>query len=136
MALIWSEKLSVGNARIDQQHQELFRRFDQLLNACNQRRGKDEITPVLEFLNQYVQTHFQDEERQMAGHGYPEFEQHQAEHRYFSGELKKLSAQLQQSGPSTELVITTNQTLLAWIVKHIQNVDVRLGAFLKDKSPT
>lgn len=33
MSMAWSEDLAIGVAQIDQQHRELFRRFDDLLEA-------------------------------------------------------------------------------------------------------
>jgi len=134
MPLEWSEKLSVGNPRIDQQHQELIKRFDQFLEACRTRRGKEEVVSLLDFLSQYVVTHFQDEERQMVRYGYPELASHKEEHAYFIAELTGLSRKMASEGPTLELVVTTNQALLSWVLKHIQNVDVQLGSFLKGRA--
>ena len=62
MAIEWNEKLATGNSNIDDQHKELFCRFDTLLAACNQRKGKDEVHNLLLFLGDYVKTHFSMEE--------------------------------------------------------------------------
>lgn len=133
MALEWTPKLAVGHPLIDSQHQELFRRFDELLEACQQARGKDRIESLLEFLGTYVVTHFQAEERLMDRHDYPGAEAHKAEHRYFTGRLDLLREDLRSGGASSQLVISTNQTLLNWIIKHIKNVDVEFGAFLRKR---
>lgn len=134
MALEWTEKMSVGYAAIDQQHQELFRRFDDLLEACQQCKGKERVEALLGFLDTYVITHFREEERLMDRHAYPGAEEHKAEHRYFIGRLNAMKEDLKTRGPSSELVITTNQTLLNWIIRHIKQIDVQLGAFLKARA--
>jgi hemerythrin len=133
MALEWTEKLAVGHDLIDQQHRELFRRFDDLLEACQQAKGKERIESLLGFLGTYVVTHFQAEERLMERHGYPGAEAHKAEHSHFTGRLDLLREDLRSGGASTQLVISTNQTLLHWILNHIKSVDVELGAFLRRK---
>jgi len=131
MALEWTEKMAVGHPIIDQQHQELFRRFDELMEACRQARGKERIEALLGFLDSYVATHFREEERLMDRHAYPGAEAHKGEHRYFTDRLDALKANLREEGIATGLVISTNQTLLNWIIQHIKNIDVQFGAYLK-----
>ncbi len=58
MTVEWRENLATGNEEIDRQHMELFRRFNTLLAACNQGKGKDEVNGLLLFLNDYIRTHF------------------------------------------------------------------------------
>ncbi len=127
----WTERLAVGHPIIDEQHRELFRRFDDLLEACQMRQGREKIAELLEFLDEYVISHFRQEEGLMGRHAYPELASHQDEHRYFVRRLAALRETMQARGPSLDLVISTNQTLLKWIITHIKELDVRFGAFLK-----
>jgi hemerythrin len=60
MALIWTEALAVGHGLIDAQHKELFSRYNTLLQACREGRGREAIAPALEFLAEYVVKHFAD----------------------------------------------------------------------------
>jgi hemerythrin len=135
MALEWTEKMAVGHEIIDRQHRELFRRFDDLIEACRQANGKERIEELLGFLDSYVVTHFRDEERMMERCAYPGAAEQKAQHRYFIGRLDELKADLKEKGVSTHLVISTNQILLKWIIQHIKNVDVQFGAFLKTHPP-
>jgi hemerythrin len=131
MAVEWTENLAVGNATIDSQHKELFKRFNQLLDACQQRKGREKIGDVLTFLDDYVVFHFGEEEKLMARHAYPEGETHKAQHKLFIRQLNELRQTMQSRGPSIDLLVTTNQALVHWIVMHIKDMDVRFGAFLK-----
>ena len=133
MAVEWTERLAVGCAAIDDQHRELFRRFNQLLEACQLRKGREKIVELLEFLDLYVVSHFQDEESLMDRHAYPDADRHKSEHRYFNRKLRDLHESLRTRGPSLDLVINTNQTLLHWIVDHIKDLDVKFGAYLKTR---
>lgn len=134
MALEWTEKMAVGHAVIDQQHRELFRRFDDLIEACRQAGGKERIEALLGFLDNYVVSHFREEERMMDRHAYPGAYEHKAQHRHFIGQLDALKADLREKGVSAHLVISTNQILLKWIIRHIKSIDVQLGNFLKAHS--
>jgi len=136
MALEWNERMAVGHPLIDMQHRELFRRFDELIEACREARGKERIVALLGFLDSYVVTHFREEERLMERYGFPGADEHKGEHRHFTDRLDALKADLAEKGVSSELVISTNQVLLNWIIQHIKNIDVRLGAFLKSRSQT
>ena len=57
MALQWTSDFSVGETTIDHQHMELFQRFNDLLDACRQGRGKERVSLLLDFLDQYVVFH-------------------------------------------------------------------------------
>ncbi len=131
MAVEWTENLAVGDATIDSQHKELFKRFNQLLDACQQRKGREKIADVLKFLDDYVIFHFGEEEKLMALHVYPGEATHKAEHQLFIHQLNELRQTMQSRGPSIDLLITTNQALIHWIVMHIKDMDVRFGVFLK-----
>ena len=134
MAIEWNEKLATGNSNIDNQHQELFRRFDTLLAACNQRKGKEEVYNLLLFLGDYVKTHFSMEEALQKSNNYPGYPDHKREHDGFILELQKLEEQLQLEGASFPLVIQTNQTMVSWLIKHINARDKEMALFLRSNS--
>ena len=134
MAIEWNEKLATGNSNIDNQHKELFRRFDILLAACNQRKGKEEVHNLLLFLGDYVKTHFSMEETLQKKHNFPGYSDHKKEHDAFISELQKLDGQLQQEGASFPLVIQTNQTMVTWLIKHINVMDKEMAVFVRSNS--
>lgn len=131
MGLEWSDRLTVGHALIDEQHRELIRRFTQFLEACQQTRARGQLEPLLLFLDSYVTSHFREEERLMKRHAYPDAEAHFAAHRQIEARLGDLREELRNDGISSALIIQTNQTLLEWVVRHIQQTDLQLGNYLK-----
>jgi hemerythrin len=131
MAIEWNENLVTGNNDIDNQHKELFRRFDNLLSACNQRKGKEEVYNVLIFLDEYVRTHFAMEEALQKRHNYPHYPVHKEQHEKFIADLQKLEQQLQLEGASLPLVIQTNQTMVNWLINHINAMDRELASYLR-----
>lgn len=131
MAIEWSENLATGNSVIDDQHKELFRRFDSLLNACNQRKGKDEVYKLIIFLGDYVKTHFSMEEDLQVKHKYPQYRSHKEQHDGFIKDLQKLEQQLSLDGATLSLVIQTNQTMVNWLINHINQTDKELATYLQ-----
>jgi len=131
MATEWNKNLETGNINIDNQHKELFRRFDSLMEACNQRKGKEEVQKVLLFLGDYVRTHFAMEEELQRSHNYPHYPAHKEQHVGFIRDLEKLEQQLDQEGATLGLVIQTNQRMVDWLINHINVKDKDLAAYLR-----
>jgi hemerythrin len=46
MAIEWTDDLAVGIVEIDNQHKELFHQINQLLEACNQGKGKETVGKI------------------------------------------------------------------------------------------
>jgi hemerythrin len=131
MAIEWREELATGNVEIDNQHKELFRRFNNLLDSCHRGEGKDEIFNMLLFLGDYVRTHFATEEQLQILHNYPGYRAHKEEHDGFIGDLRKLENQLRNEGSTFVLVIQTNQTIVDWLIRHISGTDKELANYLR-----
>lgn len=129
----WNESLSVGIELIDAQHKSWIERFNAVSAAIENVQGPQRIAEALTFLGDYTKFHFETEERHMAEHAYPEVEAHKAKH----AELKKTLADLEQEYEeegATHILAESIDTFLAnWLVSHIQQVDLKFGAFLKDK---
>ena len=133
MGIEWTEDLAVGIEEIDSQHQELFRKINELLDACNQGKGKEVVGKIIDFLGSYVVEHFRCEEENMRKYGYPEMGSHQVHHTQFIQSFGELKAKFETDGPGAHIVILTNRVVVAWLNSHIRNVDRQLGAFLKTK---
>lgn len=131
MATEWNENLETGNINIDNQHKELFRRFDSLMDACNQRKGREEVYKVLLFLGDYVKTHFAMEEELQKRSNYPLYPAHREQHEGFVKDLDKLEQQFKAEGATLSLVIQTNQRMVSWLINHINVKDKDLAAYLR-----
>jgi hemerythrin len=132
----WTEDLSVGVKRIDDQHKELFRRISGLEDAIRKAECKYTIDGTIQFLAEYAVSHFGVEEQFMADHRYPEYEQHKTQHKIFLralAELKKQAAERRIKGSSYDLSVETNRVVVDWIISHIMRVDKKLGAFMQTK---
>jgi len=131
MAIVWTNELATGSEEIDNQHRELFRKINHLFEACRQGKGKEEVRRTIQFLDDYVVSHFSTEESYMKRLNYPGYAVHKAQHLAFTGNFLELKRRLEEEGPGVFLVINTNQIIVEWLVNHIRKVDKELGAFLR-----
>lgn len=130
MALTWTEELAVGYGLIDAQHKELFSRYNSLLQACKEGKGRDAIVPVLDFLIDYVSAHFAEEERFMERYAFPERDEHLQQHRELFHHVAEVRKELQEKGATVAVITSINHTLFNWLLKHVKQTDVKLGRFL------
>ena len=132
MALItWSEVFETGIPVIDEQHQRLFAMINEFHDAMKERRGREKIGEVLDFLGDYVCRHFQEEEKLMAEHKYPAYLQHKHVHDSLAKKVNKLIAGYKRG--DTTLTIETSQLLVDWIKEHIEGCDMPYVPFFKEK---
>ena len=134
MGIQWRESLAIGVPAIDNQHKELLLRFDKLLNASQAGQGVDELKRLQVYLDEYVHSHFSDEEALQRQHSYPGYEAHRGEHRHFIEQINKLRRETESAGVATHNVIETNNLLLKWLLNHISKVDTQLAAYINSKS--
>ena len=132
MALKWTEALSVGYGLIDEQHKELFVRYNSLLDACKEGKGRETIIPVLDFMVEYVTGHFAEEEDFMERFNYPEKDEHVREHKELFKHVNEVHRELLEKGATVAVITSINHTMFNWLLRHVKQTDVKLGRYLAD----
>jgi hemerythrin len=127
MSVTWKNEFSIGVVEIDRQHMQMFHRFDLFLEAVDQGKGEKEIEEVLNFLKDYVLSHFKTEEELQKRFKYPHLALHAAEHRTFE---KQLQALTEHRGSKGELVHLTRNVMMQWLIGHICKIDSALAGFI------
>ena len=131
MILEWTPYLAVGVSVIDDQHIELFNRFNRLYDALEQGKGKEEMSSVVKFLEDYVVTHFGMEEDVMNRYSYAAASAHKAQHASFVKDFTSFKKQLATTGFSRPLVTDLLTRLSDWLMDHVGRSDQQLGKFLR-----
>jgi len=130
VASLWSQSLAVGIAAVDDQHRELFRRVDSLLEATVDGNSA-EATRMLGFLAEYVEFHFAAEEALMRDHRYPGLEAHLAEHMYLRNQVMLVEEEYRRSGPVPALVSRMQHLLADWLRTHVGISDSAMARFMR-----
>jgi hemerythrin len=134
--IAWSDKLSVGVDLIDEQHKSLIEKIAHLEDAIRTGQGPAEIVRVLDFLIDYTGYHFGTEEKNMRAFDYPELPAHLVKHAEFTNTLANLAEDFEEEGATQPLADSIETLLMNWFVKHIQDVDAKFGAFLRENELT
>ncbi|MDF2567104.1 MAG: hemerythrin-like protein [Oscillospiraceae bacterium] len=134
MAVLWTESLSVGVGKIDDQHKTWFQKADQLFEAGKSGKGKEFIVQMFDFLDDYTKLHFRDEEIYMKSINYPEYDLQKQLHTNFIAELAKLKKDYQASGGNIIVILNANQMIVDWLVKHISMQDKKIGEFVRNNN--
>jgi hemerythrin len=129
MIIRWHTALAVGHPGIDEQHREMFRRAQALVDALT-RRDRAEVARHFEFLGGYAIEHFGDEERLMLETGYPGHGVHRAEHQRFIRDYRALSGLFERHGIVPALTVRASTWLADWLERHIGGADQRLAGHL------
>lgn len=135
--MMWKEKYRVGADLIDTQHKELFQRVSNFIHAV-QTPGpwEDKIEHVKEtmsFMQSYVITHFDDEERFQKEIGYPELERHQDIHAKFRAGVQSYAERAALEGFTEELIQEFGGRLMTWLIMHVAAEDQKIGEFLRSQ---
>src|SRR5512145_818935 len=98
MSVEWTPDLGTEVQEIDDQHKELFKRIDSLLEAWKQGKALPEVDKVISFLTEYVVFHFGNEQKYMQKFGYTNTVQHLAQHDMFVKSFFKLRDRFANEG--------------------------------------
>ncbi|MFT3917122.1 MAG: bacteriohemerythrin [Anaeromyxobacteraceae bacterium] len=130
--LVWTPAIAVGHHDIDTQHQELFRRLGQLLDAVRSGRSA-EIGRLFDFLGVYCVDHFGMEQTLMEQTGYPDYPMHKAAHQRFIKTYQDLQASFGAQGATADLTQKLRGWIGDWLWAHIGQTDRKLAGFLQQR---
>ena len=119
--ITWSDALSVSDADIDQQHQQLVRMINDLHDAMRKGQTQSVMGNLFNRLLGYTAEHFSYEEQRMAACNYPNLAGHKAKH----ADLVRQATALQEKFASgnQHLNMKVMRFLKDWITNHIQKSD-------------
>lgn len=129
--MTWKDDLIIGVEVIDDQHRELCKAIDALLDACKNGKGRAEIIRTVKFLQQYTIKHFTDEQILQKSCGYPKFVEHKAMHDGFCKKISEMTDDLIKNGPTISTVGQLNSLLVDWLLNHIRKVDTEIAQYVK-----
>lgn len=134
--LKWSDNLSVGVELIDNQHKKWIEYYNSVADALHSMQGPSKIASTLGFLIDYTEEHFATEEKHMKKHDYPGYDHHRAIHQDLRNTLTDLVQDYEEDGATNPLADSIDTFLGYWLIRHISDVDMKFGAYLKEEGIT
>lgn len=117
-----------GIREIDRQHGELLESLRKLASWIGTPSEMAAVFSAVSYLNDYVDKHFQFEERFLEENGYPNLPKHVEEHAAIRVRVADLTSKILDGAEITEEIMAT---MTEWIVGHIGEEDLEYAAFLK-----
>lgn len=124
--MMWKDSYRLGVERIDQQHMELFRMTEDLVNAVKAGAGVEEYQKALGFLKDYVVYHFRDEEAYQASIHYDGMAAHKEEHRQFTQTVLDYEKRLTGNGFDQKTMKDLAGTVTTWLIYHVVDTDQKI----------
>lgn len=133
MAFEWTNDLETGNSQIDNEHKKLINAINDLLKACSQGKGRQELNGAVEFLQEYTKTHFNHEEKLQITHKYPFYENHKAWHESYIKQIDDIASKLKADGP-TIIVLGDVNLKASLLISHIKLEDRKLAKYIQENN--
>jgi hemerythrin len=126
----WKDVYSVGEESLDAQHKQILSIINDLYDAIEAGREYDDRKAILDRMVLYAMSHFRHEEQLMQACGYPDFENHKAQH----DQMRRRTA-----GLHANVTLVTGRDLLSflkdWWTNHIQSEDKCYVPYLHAAAP-
>lgn len=131
MVIEFNDNLLTGNSTIDAQHKELIGRIAALVNACEEGDGKIKAIKMLDYLAEYTEFHFAEEEKLQREVSYPGYNEHRAKHEEFKKTVETLHEFLEESeGPTDAFAQQVKKQVLDWLLRHIEGLDRSVAEYI------
>ena len=134
MAYKWTDDLLTGSTQIDNEHKELIKAINDLLESGSKGKGRAELEKKVKFLSSYTKTHFAHEEVLQIKSKYPDYNNHKKHHQHFIDTVENINKKLLENGPSIVLVGEINSKVANWIINHIKKEDVKVAEHIRNNS--
>lgn len=128
----WDDRFSTGVELIDNDHKQLVNLLNQLVSSMYYSTGKDFVMEALRGVVDYTEYHFGREEQLMNTHGYPQGDEHKAEHAEMISRAHDFFQRLER-GDEDVVVHEAHDYLKGWLINHICSTDRKLGAYLNEQ---
>lgn len=124
---MWKESYRIGIDVIDNQHIELFKMVDNLIQATQKPTRMEEYQKVIEFLKNYVVIHFREEEAYQLSIQYEDQTEHKKLHEEFTKAVLRYEKKLIETDYDIRIIKDLAGTLTAWLIYHVANADQKIA---------
>ncbi len=126
----WNPIFETGVEFIDRDHLKIIEEYEKLYKLMKNGNGHEFCKDLLDFLDNYIDTHFSAEEAYMNASEYPDRENHFAKHQYFIDKVIKLKVDLVYPVTNEDL-IKINLFIKEWLIQHILYEDQKMTTYIK-----
>ena len=127
----WSDNLSVGIKRFDDEHKQLVAYVNDLNNALKLGSASKTLEDILVRLVKYTIVHFDHEEKLMQKHNYPDYIKHKNEHSELTAQVNDFYERVKTGKATFSFELLT--FLKDWLTNHILGSDMTYKEFFNSR---
>lgn len=113
------------------QHLEMLKRVENLINACIFKKETKEITDILVFIESYLSMHIKSEETLMRLLDYHEYCSHKIKHTELLEVFEKCKKLFSKEENSLNFIMFLKQEFINKVTEHFNSDDIELNDFIK-----
>ena len=126
--MVWSAELETGNEMVDDQHKDIIKLVQDVLDAGNE---QEKVNTALAFLADYAVRHFACEEKLMLESDWHWHDEHKKQHDSFVKAVADFVHEY-RSGEAESVVDTVNNFIIIWLKVHIMGSDRIMARHYRD----
>ncbi len=127
----WKDEYSVGVQILDDDHKKLVQLLNQFSTAYDYAMSESFERKALEDLIDYTKTHFSREEQIMEENGYPDVENHKAQHKKMIAQVETFVELYNLKGH--DALEEVSNFLTKWLINHINGTDKQYTEHLNNR---
>ncbi len=128
----WNARYELGIEALDAEHRRLFDLIRQVETMAEGENGVSALLSALREFIEFVEFHFETEERLMEEHDFSTAGLHRQAHRRLLEDLREFARQVSR-GPAAGARASTGDFLRKWLSEHVSHGDAMLARHLKSK---
>lgn len=130
----WNKELETGIEVLDEQHKKFFKMANRFVIKNLANKKTEAAMEELEFLEDYLMYHFQTEETFQIESHFPDYQDHQAEHKRLIFQVKAMSVALNSIDKTNreKALHDFSDFVNRWVKNHILNLDLDFSRFYKN----
>ncbi len=125
----WGKKFELGVEDIDVQHKRWIEILNRFIDARQNGKEKEILQDILKEIVDYTRYHFETEEQHMQEHNYQLLSKHKQQHASLVSQIGNVIKTLNIN--ETKAVVSLENLLKNWVLKHILTYDKMYGEYLK-----
>jgi len=129
-----TDDLKTGIETIDSQHLELVEAVNKLTSLGENAKNPAVLTETLDFLENYIKMHFEQEGDLMEECKYNATGLHKNQHALFIDKFEDYKESFEEEGYNDDLFHALNHFLETWIVNHIKVSDLAFANFYHSRT--
>lgn len=129
--LKWTEDYKIEVDIIDDEHKQIIDEFEQLYEIMKLGEGHQLYSQIVDFLENYVEKHFDHEESYQKEIQYPFIDEHIEFHKKFRARISQLKLNFKGNKASNKELIELNLIIKDWLINHILSEDKKIADYIK-----